>query len=216
MKPTIHGYLDMGNLCDWRARGTSPGHWTLTLGSADLRPAALEFEAVTCWSHRSTQDAWGLGVTGSHLRALDAAKGLLASPRPRMAGADSKWVNSPSDRGHETSSEGATRRPSSRTHRLSAPSRRPDVDDGSRTAHCACGCRVAPPEILSPAAMLQPLLLASVLGSGNIRSRDVPCAVCERIGRALHVMRPATELGLAPDKRSEVCRAPCGAEGGRE
>lgn len=145
---------------------------------------------------------------------LDAAECLLASSRPRMAGADSKWVNSPSDRGHETNLKGRLGDPVLEliTPQLRAADQTWTTGAGRR-AHCACGCRVAPPEILSPAAMLQPPVFSwpppswALMSRRNIRSRDVPCAVCERIGRALHVMRPASELGLAPNKRSEVCRA---------
>lgn len=161
---------------------------------------------------------------------LDAAKCLLAaSPRPRMAGADSKWylgtcVNSPSDRGHETNlgqawpiSE-ATRRPCSRAHHLSAPSRRPDVDDGSRPAHCACGCRVAPPEKgmhpqpsgHAPASNLfswPPLGLSCQAATYVQETCRAPCAR-ESGGRCMSCgLPPPSELGLAPDKRSEVCRA---------
>lgn len=116
-------------------------------------------------------------------------------------------------------SEGATRRSSSRTHHPSTPSRRPDVDDGSRTAGALrlrmprCASRNPQPSGHAPTSRL--LLAASILGP-DVKTqhtfkrravRRAPCAVCERIGRALHVMRPASELGLAPNKRSEVCRA---------
>lgn len=165
MKPTFHRHLNMGKLCDWRARAS--GYQPPALGNADSAPGPF-------WSLKlslgRTEAPKTHGVS-ERRAAISAARcrRMLVGKLPAPDGGGRFQVGKFSKRPWpRDQSEGATRRSSSRTHHPSTPSRRPDVDDGSRTAGALRlrmpRCASRNPQPSSHAATSRLLLAASILG----------------------------------------------------